>query len=155
MEAEEVDRLFRRSVVNQTCSIQWQQGELLGEGAYGKVFAGLNQTTGELMAVKQHKLPAQELVGTDPHLARQAEQELATLEHEIEVLKKLRHQHIVGYLSAERVNATEIYVFLEYVPGGSISSMLQVRHPPRAVCLSVRAWGEPAWCCWGLGWQLG
>ena len=30
----------------------WTRGELLGEGAYGRVYAGLNQKTGELMAVK-------------------------------------------------------------------------------------------------------
>jgi serine/threonine protein kinase len=68
--AEEVGRLFRQSVVTHTGAIQWQQGELLGEGAYGKVFAGLNQQTGELMAVKQHKLPAPELMGDNTHLAR-------------------------------------------------------------------------------------
>lgn len=126
-QASNVPDLFRTSIVTRTGSIHWQQGELLGEGAYGKVFAGLNQKTGELMAVKQHKLPGLVHIGGDPNLARQAEEELATLEHEVAVLKKLRHKHIVGYMSAERISPTEIYVFLEYVPGGSISQMLQVR----------------------------
>ena len=63
----------------------------------------------------------------EPHLVKQAEEEMATLEHEIDVIKKLRHKHIVGYVAAQRISRTEMYVFLEYVPGGSISSMLKVR----------------------------
>ena len=59
--------MFRGSVAMQTGEILWARGELLGEGAYGKVFAGLNQLTGELMAVKQLKVcPA--TVPCLPHL---------------------------------------------------------------------------------------
>ena len=47
----------------QTGEIMWAKGELLGEGAYGKVFAGLNQLTGELMAVKQLKVPEESETG--------------------------------------------------------------------------------------------
>jgi hypothetical protein len=38
-------------------SINWQQGGLIGAGAYGKVYLGLNVDTGELLAVKQVSLP--------------------------------------------------------------------------------------------------
>jgi serine/threonine protein kinase len=51
------------------------------------------------------------------------------IQHEISILSKLRHKHIVGYIAAERVSETEIYVFLEFVPGGSIHSMLSVSPP--------------------------
>eukprot|EP00951_Prasinocladus_malaysianus_P000883 scaffold6142_cov51-Prasinocladus_malaysianus.AAC.1 len=33
--------------------IRWQQGELIGAGAFGRVYLGLNLDTGQLMAVKQ------------------------------------------------------------------------------------------------------
>ena len=33
--------------------IRWQRGEVIGQGAYGTVYLGLNLDTGELMAVKQ------------------------------------------------------------------------------------------------------
>jgi len=33
--------------------IVWQRGQLLGAGSYGRVYFGLNMSTGELMAVKQ------------------------------------------------------------------------------------------------------
>lgn len=33
--------------------INWQRGELIGAGAFGRVYLGMNEDTGELMAVKQ------------------------------------------------------------------------------------------------------
>ena len=33
--------------------VEWQRGQLLGRGAFGSVFLGLNTKTGVLMAVKQ------------------------------------------------------------------------------------------------------
>ena len=33
-------------------AIKWRMGELIGEGAFAKVFQCINQKTGELMAVK-------------------------------------------------------------------------------------------------------
>ena len=34
-------------------NIRWKRGEMLGQGAFGIVYLGLNVETGELMAVKQ------------------------------------------------------------------------------------------------------
>ena len=65
---------------------KWQRGEILGKGAFGTVYLGLNQQTGELMAVKQ--LNTNEV----------SQKELATLEHEIEILTGLVHPNIVQYL---------------------------------------------------------
>lgn len=31
---------------------RWRRGEVLGQGAFGKVYMGMDLTTGELMAVK-------------------------------------------------------------------------------------------------------
>lgn len=45
---------------------------------------------------------------------------------ELELYKKLKHQHIVGYIDARfDTGSSTLYIFLEYVPGGSISSMLK------------------------------
>ena len=37
-------------------SIRWKRGEMIGQGAFGTVFLGLNTDNGELMAVKQMSL---------------------------------------------------------------------------------------------------
>lgn len=79
-----------------------------------QVFAGLNQDTGELMAVKQLKL--------DTAAEGQERQfYLAALEREISFYKTMRHKHIVGYIDMEQdLETGSLYVFLEYVSGGSI-----------------------------------
>eukprot|EP00271_Cylindrocystis_brebissonii_P003197 TRINITY_DN13955_c0_g1_i1.p1 TRINITY_DN13955_c0_g1~~TRINITY_DN13955_c0_g1_i1.p1 ORF type:complete len:1657 (-),score=354.72 TRINITY_DN13955_c0_g1_i1:709-5679(-) len=108
--------LFENAETKTTGTLKWTRGELLGEGAYGKVFAGLNQTTGEIMAVKQLKLAE----GDDKS------QHMQALEREISLYRKMRHKHIVGYIDMERdVTSGSLYVFLEFVSGGSIHSMLE------------------------------
>lgn len=37
--------------------INWQIGEMVGAGAFGRVYLGLNNDTGQLMAVKQVRMP--------------------------------------------------------------------------------------------------
>lgn len=54
----------------------------------------------------------------DRSLAAQAE-----IEKEVEVMKRLSHPNIVRYIGTER-DERELTIFLELVPGGSISSML-------------------------------
>ncbi|CAM9293077.1 unnamed protein product, partial [Ectocarpus sp. 12 AP-2014] len=76
------------------------------------VFKGLNESTGELFAVKQISL------------RDGLREEINTLEAEIDLMKDLDHRHIVRYCGTDR-GTRHLYIFLEYVPGGSIASMLQ------------------------------
>jgi serine/threonine protein kinase len=62
---------------------------VLGQGAFGVVFLGLNVDTGELMAVKQMAIDE---VST---------KELSSLENEINLLRSLRHPNIVRYIGTE------------------------------------------------------
>ncbi|KAG2431793.1 hypothetical protein HXX76_009288 [Chlamydomonas incerta] len=111
--------MFRQSTEMTAGELAWTRGELLGEGAYGKVYAGLNQGTGELMAVKVLQLLSKH--GNKEAVFAQLE----SLEHEMSLYKKLKHKHVVGYIDARFDTKTSaFYIFLEYVPGGSIASML-------------------------------
>jgi len=74
------------------------------------------------MAVKQLKFPEDHGYGAGTGTGAR---EFAAMEREILMCQKLRHRHIVGYLSAQRLKPNEMYVYLEYVPGGSIASMVQ------------------------------
>eukprot|EP00741_Cyanophora_paradoxa_P001846 tig00000507_g1789.t1 len=97
--------------------IRWQRGEMLGAGAFGKVFLGLNVDTGELIAIKQ--------VSYAGINKQKAEEHVAALEVEIALLKQLQHENIVRYVGSETdPEHQEIRIFLEYVPGGSIASLI-------------------------------
>ena len=75
--------------------ILWQKGELLGSGAFGQVFMGMNLDTGELMAVKRVSLRSQRMGrGVEAAVQRNA----AELEEEVAILKRLKHPNIVRYL---------------------------------------------------------
>ncbi|KJE92030.1 STE/STE11 protein kinase [Capsaspora owczarzaki ATCC 30864] len=90
--------------------LTWQRGDLLGQGAFGKVYRGL-LPTGEFVAVKQVELDQE-------HLG-----EIRALEKEVRLLSALSHPNIVRYITTQTDQAN-LYILLEYVPGGSIASLL-------------------------------
>lgn len=92
-------------------NIRWKKGEMLGQGAFGVVYLGLNIDSGELMAVKQ--MATEEV----------SKRELSSLENEIHLLRNLRHPNIVRYIGTE-LNPESMSIFLEYVPGGSLKALI-------------------------------
>ncbi|KAK3544026.1 hypothetical protein QTP70_035039, partial [Hemibagrus guttatus] len=101
-----------RSSVDDT--ITWTKGDILGRGAYGTVYCGLT-SQGQLIAVKQ--------VTLDVSNSDTAEKEYERLEREVDLLKNLHHQNIVGFLGTA-LSGNVISILMEYIPGGSISSVL-------------------------------
>ncbi|KAM9346890.1 mitogen-activated protein kinase kinase kinase 19 [Symphorus nematophorus] len=95
-------------------TITWTKGEVLGRGAYGTVYCGLT-SQGQLIAVKQVSLDA-----SDPDAAKR---EYGRLQGEVELLKTLRHSNIVGFLGTS-LHQHVVSIFMEYIPGGSIASIL-------------------------------
>ncbi|XP_041857011.1 mitogen-activated protein kinase kinase kinase 19 isoform X2 [Melanotaenia boesemani] len=95
-------------------TITWTKGEILGRGAYGTVYCGLT-SQGQLIAVKQVSLDS-----SDPHAAKK---EYNRLQEEVELLKTLRHINIVGFLGTLLCQHV-VSIFMEYIPGGSIASIL-------------------------------
>jgi len=93
---------------------RWTTGDNLGEGSYGSVWLALNGDTGELFALKEVRMGS-----SDKHRDESIEQ----LEQEVNVLSRLVHPNIVRYIGITR-EETALYIFLEYVPGGSIASLV-------------------------------
>lgn len=100
-------------------TFKWVRGELIGRGTYGRVYLALNATTGEMIAVKQVEMPR---TASDKNDSRQITV-VQALKMESETLKDLDHPNIVQYLGFEET-PTNLSIFLEYVPGGSIGSCL-------------------------------
>ena len=95
----------------------WTCGDLLGQGAFGSVYRGMDNDTGTLMAVKQVSL------GFGSASAAKVAEHIKSVEAEVNLLKQLDHPNIVRYLGTEKTSKV-LNIFLEYVPGGSIASLL-------------------------------
>ncbi|XP_058157074.1 mitogen-activated protein kinase kinase kinase 19 isoform X2 [Dasypus novemcinctus] len=94
--------------------ILWTKGEILGKGAYGTVYCGLT-SQGQLIAVKQVALDTSDKLAT--------EKEYRKLQEEVDLLKVLKHVNIVAYLGT-CLEENIVSIFMEFVPGGSISSII-------------------------------
>ncbi|XP_015490341.1 mitogen-activated protein kinase kinase kinase 19 [Parus major] len=94
--------------------VMWTRGEVLGKGAYGTVYCGLT-SQGQLIAVKQLVLDTSDQLTT--------EKEYQKFHEEVDLLKTLKHVNIVTYLGT-CLEDNVLSIFMEFVPGGSISSIL-------------------------------
>ncbi|XP_074001719.1 mitogen-activated protein kinase kinase kinase 19 [Numenius arquata] len=110
---EESAKLPGSSLTN-TDPIMWTRGEVLGKGAYGTVYCGLT-SQGQLIAVKQVVLDTSDQLTT--------EKEYQKFHEEVDLLKTLKHVNIVTYLGT-CLEDNILSIFMEFVPGGSISSII-------------------------------
>ncbi|CAD8166494.1 unnamed protein product [Paramecium pentaurelia] len=92
--------------------ISWTEGEMIGQGAFGRVILGMNRVSGQIMAVKQ------------VFIKNGDENKVQSIQREIEILSKLQHPHIVRYYGSETKN-DQLNIFLEYVSGGSVLTMIK------------------------------
>ncbi|RKO95097.1 Pkinase-domain-containing protein, partial [Caulochytrium protostelioides] len=85
---------------------------IIGSGAFGKVYQGLNIESGAVVAVKQirtHDVP---------------KAELKIIRAEITLLKELSHPNIVSYVGFENTKDS-IYIMMEYCESGSLQRILK------------------------------
>ncbi|KAL1923627.1 uncharacterized protein VTP21DRAFT_8607 [Calcarisporiella thermophila] len=119
-DAEEVgvEASVEEVVKQESKKLKWMKGALIGRGSFGDVYLGLNAISGELMAVKQVEIPQVNSATKERKKAM-----LDALQLEISLLKDLHHENIVQYLGSN-CDDTHFYIFLEYVPGGSVAGLL-------------------------------
>lgn len=101
-------------------NVKYMKGALIGQGSFGSVYLALHAVTGELMAVKQVEMPSSS--GTS-QIDQKKTNMVEALKHEIGLLRDLKHPNIVQYLGSNS-DESHLNIFLEYVPGGSVASML-------------------------------
>ncbi|GBG30666.1 Mitogen-activated protein kinase kinase kinase 2 [Hondaea fermentalgiana] len=84
-----------------------------GKGSFGSVHRALDKRSGTLYAVKRLRTDVSDDV------KRQHEEEVV-------VMRRLEHENIVQYVATRFVEQkTTLEIFLEYVPGGSLSSVIK------------------------------
>ncbi|OBS22126.1 hypothetical protein FPOA_08462 [Fusarium poae] len=108
------------TVPKRQTTFRWFKGQLIGKGTYGRVYLGMNATTGEFLAVKEVEVNPK-AAGGDKNKMKEL---VAALDQEIDTMQHLDHINIVQYLGCER-KETSISIFLEYISGGSIGSCLR------------------------------
>ncbi|KAL4886556.1 hypothetical protein BJY04DRAFT_74933 [Aspergillus karnatakaensis] len=111
-EADKSLAVLSSSATNVT--LRWQQGQYIGGGTFGSVYAAINLDSNYLMAVKEIRLQDPQLI---PKISQQIRDEMG-------VLEVLDHPNIVSYHGIE-VHRDKVYIFMEYCSGGSLASLLE------------------------------
>ena len=111
-EADRALTYLSSSATNVT--LRWQQGQYVGGGTFGSVYACLNLDTGHLMAVKEIRLQDPQLIPTI----------VSQIRDEMSVLQVLDHPNIVSYHGIEP-HRDKVYIFMEYCSGGSLAGLLE------------------------------
>lgn len=93
---------------------KWCRGEALGKGSLGTVYQAMDQATGQMFAVKE--------VAINPSDAADLKWK-DDLENEIRICKDLSHPRIVAFLGHDYIDSC-LYIYLEYMPGGSMADVL-------------------------------
>lgn len=88
----------------------WKKGCQIGAGSFGAVFKAQDSDTGRIFAVKQAAMNANN-------------KDDEKLLNEINICSTLRHPNIVSYLGCAQSEGY-LCILLEYVPGGSMASVL-------------------------------
>jgi len=114
-ESSEADRsLTFLSSSASNVNMRWQQGNFVGGGTFGSVYAAINLDSGHLMAVKEIRLQDPSLI---PTIAGQ-------IRDEMNVLEVLDHPNVVSYHGIE-VHRDKVYIFMEFCSGGSLAGLLE------------------------------
>ena len=87
---------------------KWSLGAKIGVGSFGVVHVGMNTRTGTLMAVKRFTM---------------SRAVMKDVRREVELMRSLDHKNIVRYFGAQ-MDQTYLHIFQEWVPGGSVASLL-------------------------------
>mmetsp|Transcript_36105 Transcript_36105/g.116776 ORF Transcript_36105/g.116776 Transcript_36105/m.116776 type:complete len:526 (-) Transcript_36105:820-2397(-) len=97
----------------------WRKGAVIGSGSYGSVVRAQDSQTGGIFAVKQ---------AVASETGNAGEKALEKLKVELDICRGLKHPNIVSYLGQQIVDGA-LFIFMEYMAGGSISSILKEYGP--------------------------
>jgi len=102
----------------------FRKGNKIGAGAYGTVWMGLVPATGKLLAIKQ-------LEFIEGH--KEDQERVESIQMETAILSVLRHPNICGYIGSkttqEKAGQMALNILLEWIPGGSIASLIDTFGP--------------------------
>ncbi|CAG9322016.1 CDC15_2 [Blepharisma stoltei] len=94
----------------------YQLGDCIGKGAFGKVYKALNKETAQIVAIKQISV------------VNVSEDQISSIHKEINLMKRLSHQNIVKYID---VISSDQYlnIVLEFIESGSLAAIIKKFSP--------------------------
>ena len=110
--------------------ISWRKAGTLGEGTFGTVYLGIDEATGEFLAVREMTL-----AGRDTRDSA----EFRRMQEGVQRLRNVRHPNLLRCVGMS-VRGLAVELFMEYASGGSIAALLRAIGPLResVVVLYVR-----------------
>ena len=100
--------LTELSELSEAPLIPWRKGELIGEGAFAKVYQCLSLTDGKLLAVKSIQMSVE---GVEK------------VKREVQFLRQFSHKNIVRYVQTD-VGENSVHIVMEYISGGSLRALV-------------------------------
>ncbi|XP_070502905.1 mitogen-activated protein kinase kinase kinase 4 isoform X2 [Chironomus tepperi] len=94
-------------------NFSWHRGIKIGQGRFGKVYTAVNNSTGELMAMKEIPIQAGE-TGTIKRVAE-----------ELKIFEGISHKHLVKYYGVE-IHREDLLIFMELCAEGSLESLCEI-----------------------------
>lgn len=107
--------LHDASLLSGSSEDSFQKGKTIGKGSFGEVFEAMNESTGEIVAIKMIRL--------QQHKPQQAQIDL--INTEIALLRKLRHPHIVR-IKGSWDDGEAFFILMELVAGRSLAEILVI-----------------------------
>uniref|UniRef100_A0A182PA43 Mitogen-activated protein kinase kinase kinase 4 n=1 Tax=Anopheles epiroticus TaxID=199890 RepID=A0A182PA43_9DIPT len=94
-------------------NFSWHRGIKIGQGRFGKVYTAVNNSTGELMAMKEIAIQPGETAA------------IRKVAEELKIFEGINHQHLVKYYGVE-VHREELIIFMELCPEGTLESLVEL-----------------------------
>ena len=94
-------------------TFRWHRGIKIGQGRFGKVYTAVNNSTGDLMAMKEIAIQP----GENRAVKRVAE--------ELKILEGINHKHLVRYYGVE-IHREELLIFMELCAEGTLESLVEL-----------------------------
>lgn len=110
------EALKPKSMIDDYSIKNFKKGKLLGEGSFGKVYEGFEESRGQVIAIKEFEL--------SKIPSKLIEEKLESFNAESQILATLNHPNIVKFYGTQKTQST-FNIFLEFVIGGSIAKMLE------------------------------
>ncbi|XP_055585576.1 mitogen-activated protein kinase kinase kinase 4 isoform X4 [Uranotaenia lowii] len=109
-EISNCDKVLNRA---RSVNFSWHRGIKIGQGRFGKVYTAVNNSTGELMAMKEIAIQPGET------------SEIRKVAEEMKIFEGINHKNLVKYYGVE-IHREEQLIFMELCPEGTLESLVEL-----------------------------